>query len=139
MHRLLFMFIVPMLGILSLSAQANDRKTIGSKSFEEVGGRQWVLRMEANDRELTASLKRLPLVSWCFEGVQGRGLLKNLNFHLVWNNGVPELSWSRLEISPSQEDASILLCLDATLKENPPQHSLQADEINFQYTVKRRR
>ena len=123
---------------LALSSSLATAPAKGN-TFVELGGRQWLLRIESRDATLIAGLKRLPTLSWCFEAVQGRGLLKNMNTHLSWDDSIPALSLGKSEKTPDHEDAAILGCLDATLKENPPAHALPTDEVNFQYTVKRRR
>lgn len=105
----------------------------------EIGGRQWALKMRSADEALLAELKSLPVVTWCFESLQGRGLLKDLNLHLSWMEDVPQLSFSKDVLTSSAEDKIILSCLDATLKDRPPAISHAEREINFQYTLKRRR
>lgn len=110
-----------------------------SQSSFEWDTRQWALKVSGTDERLMSSLKSLSVLSWCFEGMNGRGLLKDLTLHLAWDEGRPRLGLSKKEFTRSPEDAGIISCLDASLKQFPPLHSLEADEINFQYTIKRRR
>lgn len=79
------------------------------------------------------------MLSWCFEAVSGRGLLKDLNLHLSWERKKPQLGLNREALTTSGEDQAIIACLDSCLKEYPPAHELGTDEIRFQYSIKRRR
>ena len=110
-----------------------------SMSSVEISGRQWALKMRSTDEALLAELKRLPVVSWCFESLQGRGLIKDLTLHLSWIDNTPQLSLSKNVLTSGAEDKDILTCLDATLKGKPPSIPHAACDINFQYTLKRRR
>ncbi|RZA25185.1 MAG: hypothetical protein EOP10_07655 [Proteobacteria bacterium] len=118
---------------------------IGSPAFSasavdaiHIGGRQWQLRMVSDDPTLLIELKDRPMLTWCFESLKGRGILKDFVLHLEWRPQGPELSLSKKELKVSEEDRRILSCLDNTLKEFPP-HTHIAAEIQFEYTVKRGR
>ncbi|RYZ64527.1 MAG: hypothetical protein EOP09_15800 [Proteobacteria bacterium] len=103
-----------------------------------IGGRQWQLRMVSDEARLITELKERPMLTWCFEFLKGRGILKDFTLHLEWRNKGPELSMSKRELKVSEEDRRILSCLENTLIEFPPDTHVAAD-IQFEYTVKRGR
>ncbi|MBC7659989.1 MAG: hypothetical protein H7249_09800 [Chitinophagaceae bacterium] len=97
------------------------------------------MTISAADSELLIGIQTNTYIPWCFDALKGRGALKQMSLSLHWSpDGTPHLSLGAKQLVTRQDETDILTCLDASLKEFPPKHSLDHDVLDFGFVRSRK-